>query len=1083
MVELVHESRIRCWEQLRRWIDGSREEIAFLAEIDQAAALWERRGARRDEVWQGDALHDALRKADRFAGVPEPARRFLEAGKRAEEAGVRRRRILTLFGMGLLVLIAAVSVVVALAMARQAREVRLQHGRAEEKGAEALRESARAAMMRGDLLETRAKLRGSLESRDSTLARVLWLQLRESPLIDSKRLGIFIKQLSVSADGSAVAAVGSNRAVYLMDVQTHAIRVLRGHTETVDTAAFSPDGKLLATGTTDGAVGLWNLAPGTLTILRGHARGEQGKVTDVSFSPDGALLASDSYDKTIRLWDVATGAQRAVIDTGNRGGGLAFSPDGATLASTGPDALVHLWDVAGAKALRSLAGHAECTNAVAFSPDGRWLASSGCDRKVRLWDAHSYAPLRELGGLGDIATGVAFSPDGALLAAGSWDKTVRVWDAATGAPFRSIGGHDDIVTTVAFGPRGRVLFSGGADKTIRLWNLEAAESRGEHGGHQSRALAVAFSPDGALLASVGTDKEVRLWDAAGGALLRVMLGHEAIVTCAAFSPDGALLATGSIDGSVRLWDTATGAALDVLGKHETGVREVAFSPDGAILAAGCNDASVSLWDVRAGTRRAKLTGHALQVCAIDFSPDGRYLATGSRDKTIRIWESQTGAPVAVLEGHEAEACPLRFDPKGGRLLSASSDGTIRAWSTATWKGALAGRHGGNPHALHVLGDDVRVCVEREAEEQAHPLSLWSAAGGPEVTLGLTLPPASRISFSPDGSRVATSTDEGTVVLWDARTGRQVWRAPLLTRDPPTVLTHRGWIDLRAGRPLAPAPTARWREAIEQRAESASQSADGALVCVRTYDGEVELWDLRRDERLFTDKVPGLVQVLALPRGCLARTAPGEVRLYRETGSNQALCGRARAIARDDATGDLLVATDDEVRSFDANGGALPARAIDPGATALARVGGALALGFREGDIQLVDLDGARAGEHRGTELDIEGVPASEVRRFLPGPLDTLVAGYANGFLGIWSVRSGTLLYQARLHGPVEHLLLEGGVLYAASTLGDFVSLDLGVLGRPYCDLMREVWSAVPVVWSEGRAVAQSPPEDHPCARP
>jgi hypothetical protein len=109
------------------------------------------------------------------------------------------------------------------------------------------------------------------------------------------------------------------------------------------------------------------------------------------------------------------------------------------------------------------------------------------------------------------------------------------------------------------------------------------------------------------------------------------------------------------------------------------------------------------------------------------------------------------------------------------------------------------------------------------------------------------------------------------------------------------------------------------------------------------------------------------------------------------------------------------------------------------------------------------------------------VPASEVRSFLPGPLDTLIAGYANGFLGIWSLRTGTLLYELRLHGPIEHLLFEGETLYAASTLGDHVTLDLGVLGRPYCDLMREVWAAVPVAWSDGHAIAQPPPNDHPCA--
>ncbi|MBW2276673.1 MAG: serine/threonine-protein kinase PknK, partial [Deltaproteobacteria bacterium] len=122
-VELVHESLIRNWERLRRWIEEGREEVAFLAEVGQAAQLWEKRGSRRDEVWQGDALRDALRKAERLTGMPESARRFLDAGQHKEQGRIKRKRALTLSGVALLTLVAVVAVIVALVVIGQAKEV------------------------------------------------------------------------------------------------------------------------------------------------------------------------------------------------------------------------------------------------------------------------------------------------------------------------------------------------------------------------------------------------------------------------------------------------------------------------------------------------------------------------------------------------------------------------------------------------------------------------------------------------------------------------------------------------------------------------------------------------------------------------------------------------------------------------------------------------------------------------------------------------------------------------------------------------------------------------------------------------
>ena len=261
------------------------------------------------------------------------------------------------------------------------------------------------------------------------------------------------------------------------------------------------------------------LSPRPAHILTGHTGGRfSGGVNSVAFSPDGRMLASGSDDKTVRLWDPATGEHLRAL-TGHTEGvnSVAFSPDGRMLATGGYDP-VRLWDPATGEHLRALTGHTEGVNSVAFSPDGRLLATGGRDKTVWLWDPATGEHLRALTGHTEGVNSVAFSPDGRLLATGGRDKTVRLWDPATGEHLRTLAYWDMIpgaVFDVVFSPDGRLLASGGF-KTVRLWNPATGEQRRTltgRGGFVSRNVySVAFSPDGRLLASGNEDKTVRLWD-------------------------------------------------------------------------------------------------------------------------------------------------------------------------------------------------------------------------------------------------------------------------------------------------------------------------------------------------------------------------------------------------------------------------------------------------------------------------------------------------------------------------------------------------------------------------------------------
>jgi WD40 repeat protein len=290
-----------------------------------------------------------------------------------------------------------------------------------------------------------------------------------------------------------------------------------------------------------------------IRTLTGHA----DRVDSVVFSPNGRILVSGSEDKTIKLWDAASGQAIRTL-TGHTGAVnfVAFSPDGQKLASASDDHTIKLWDAVSGQGLRTLTGHNAEVEAVAFSPNEKMLASGSDDYSIKLWDVASGQMLRTLADHTLSVNSVAFSPDGGTLASGSKDKVIKLWDVASGQPLRTLKGHTDEVESVAFSPNGRKLASGSDDYTVDLWDVASGQVLRTLTGHTSRVISIAFSPDGQKLASGSDDNTIKLWDVASGRALGMLTGHTDKVESVAFSPDGRTLASGSDDKTIKLWDVS-----------------------------------------------------------------------------------------------------------------------------------------------------------------------------------------------------------------------------------------------------------------------------------------------------------------------------------------------------------------------------------------------------------------------------------------------------------------------------------------------------------------------------------------------
>jgi WD40 repeat protein len=579
-----------------------------------------------------------------------------------------------------------------------------------------------------------------------------------------------IQSVAFSPDGRLLAVASGRGNVEVRETASGKRRIamvirerggggpLAGMLADVRAVTFDPSGRQVAVATFKGSITIREVKTGKQTLL---LRGTSSSDT-LKFSADGKRLIAGGV--RVRVWDLAARKPVMTLPRGKAQNNAVLSPDGKRLATGSADGKVRIWDLATGRELLTMTGDVGMLLSLAWSPAGKYLAASGTrSGGLKVWDVSSGRLRMHLARELKKVFSVDFSPDGKLLVAGIGDNTVRLWDLLPGRPLMTLFGWGN----VAFSPDGKILVAGGPG-LLKAWSVQRGWAAFRLKAHAGPIQVFSLSRDGKRLVT-STGSEVKLWGLPGYRILRTWKEpRRSAAVFLRFSPYGKLLAQAGADGRLKIIDPKTAGVLRNFKASPRGVSACAWNPGGRRVAVtGWMDSYVRIFDAYSGKQVRELAAFEHGSATLAWSPDGRRLVAGGRSGNpgVLLWDLLGDARPQKLEGHKGSIDCLTFSRDGKLLASSGWDRQVMIWDAASGKrrkvlsghvGAVRGlAFGAQGRRLASGSDDMTV-------------RLWDIASGDQMLVlkgrksGFTW-----LEFSPDGRKLLACDEAGIVRIWVA----------------------------------------------------------------------------------------------------------------------------------------------------------------------------------------------------------------------------------------------------------------------------------------------------------------------------
>jgi WD40 repeat protein len=898
-IEVSHESVLRHWKGLSRWIDEERGSLLALDAARSAAYEWNRYLAAHEngtgEEWlvhRGERLAQAealllredyvrLLSTDDRAYLNACRRRELEARAHSEEQLRRdhqqvarqqrlQRRVMAALGLVVVVTITfgSYAVVQSRVASRELSGV-LAHYAQQAISDGQFERATRIALLaarEGPMTNADPAASGVLAAAASRASLVLTL-----PRLDRATFCMECsngeRALSLGADGAArvwdlttgrevarQAHRGAVRgAVFARDGQrvlswsddgillvweaTTGKEVARHVHQAVWGADFTPDGKRVLSWGADGTAQVWDATSGKEVVRRTHERGVRGAL----FAPNGRRVLSWGADGSTQVWDAESGREIARQTHEHEIAGAVFAPDGQRVLSWDDDGTAWVWNASTSQEVARQSDGLDVRGAV-FSPDSRWVLTwRSYESALRVWDLTTGQEVAWLTHGGEVR-GALFTADGGRVL--TWDDggTVRVWDAAERFEIAHQA-HKGGVSGAVFSHDGRRVLSWGGDGVARVWDATTGEEVARQ-AHENAVRGAIFVSDGQRVLSWDDNQMARVWNAKNQETARKE--HDREVRGAALAPDAKRVLSWG-DRTALVWDATT--ARDVVRQiHKGRISGAAFAGDGQRVLSWDDDGTALVWSATTGQEIARQS-HQGRVLGAAFAADGRRALSWGDDGTARVWNATTGAEIA-RQKHDRGIRGAVFAPDGQWVLSWGNDGTARVWEATTGHEVARKSHDRQVRGAVFAPDRTRVL----SWDIGGRALLWDTATGREIARQGNDDRDVRGSlFAADGQRVLSWSRDGTSWVWNATSGQEVARHAVEYSPARVSSAPRGAVFAPDGRRvLSWGSESAWvwdatsgRELAHQT-EGGSVGAvfatDGQRVLSSGEDGTARLWD-------------------------------------------------------------------------------------------------------------------------------------------------------------------------------------------------------------------------------------------------